>query len=282
MEVCLAKTWFCLLRIGLILGLAAPTSCSRDSGDARKTESIEENDPEVNSRSSKTVGRGVASQPKSIVGPKRKHRATLTVPHRELSREFNEADYPTYFKLDILLEGNPTEENIKAILLQLFHESGYKNRKDVKVFIRAYFDEQRWQEGLPPVGLLRRFTSDGDKKPHEIVINKKVIGARDSPPVSRLGLSEEKRKELFLLIIHVELQALCIAYERFPEVNDRRRPPETAQYSMDRSNYLYELRQLGSEQLAKELAIQQDNLWNIMAEGSEKEWPRPPRPCDSP
>jgi len=183
----------------------------------------------------------------------------------------------TAVALTILVRPPLTEEALRALLTSLYEKTwrrgGFKyHNTPTQVYIYAYSNRERAEGGTGlQAGMLERATPDDELK---ITIWKEMLSADFDKPQVRLGLSEQKRRQLWKELISAEDEASRIARTKYPLTGLRQ-----AAYleQLRKQGALQDrLNEVGKAKIAKKYGLTQEQLLKIGVEGGTKGWEMPP------
>ena len=174
----------------------------------------------------------------------------------------------TQVSQSLVATGELTEESLRALLLHqyriLSNRGGFKyHDRPTLVSVYVYDSQEKARGGMGQwVGmLLKSPTTDGP----EITIRSEVLAELGKTPTERLGLTEERRREIFTAAVRAEQRGSIEAEAREPD-------DFTAQHKLQQ-----QLWEKYTNELAEQVGLTRAQLDSISVEGLTKQWPIPAR-----
>jgi hypothetical protein len=176
-----------------------------------------------------------------------------------LDEDVYDAPIKTQVILHILVSGEITKQNLRALLSKLYAElqkrRGFKyHTAATHIGVYAYPKEENWKSGSG--GWIAYLLRMGEGEPTEYRINEGQFAQLGAKPEQKFGLSEAQRKKVFGEIAQAEDRA----YEEVPGGGEPR----------ERLENKYK------DALAAKYGLTGEQLSDISVEGLVKDWPLPP------
>lgn len=205
--------------------------------------------------------------------PVKKSKKVVLPQYEVLNEEIYDAPVKAQIVQSLLVSGEITEDGLRALLQKQY--DSLKTRRGftyykfpTNIFIHAYTTKERYEGGMGQwIAMLAKTYSDTDPT---ISIKDRQLSQLGAKPVSRFGLSESKRKEVWRGIVLAEDRATKKAEQRYPIKPGDGMPQIERQIDLQRS-----LQKQYKEVLAKRHGLTRQQLDEIMIEGVKKDWPIP-------
>jgi hypothetical protein len=142
-----------------------------------------------------------------------------TLDYRILNEDIYDGPIKTQIRLEVLAPGNITENGLRRLLNDLYLKNqqrrGFKyHDQPTHIAIYVYSSKERAESGWGQwIGM---FLKLGENANPEIKINQQQLSQLGKKPEVKLGLSEEKRKQIWRDIILAERRGEVEAEKRYP------------------------------------------------------------------
>ena len=177
----------------------------------------------------------------------------------------------TQIEQHIAVSGVPTKAELEAEVLKRYRVAkarrGFRyHNPATNIYIYVYGTKQQARAGQGLwIGMVAMGPSD--KGEPRVLINKERLAGLSQAPEKRLGLSEQKRKQVFREIAAAEDRATREAMARVPDSQIMK------QIELER-----ELREKYKAEVTRKYNFTGDQLLKIVVEGVKKGWPVPSLP----
>jgi len=239
-------------------------------------------DSERKSESNETVVDYISSYPQPNVSTQTETDALLSV-YDIIDSDKYDSPIKTQIEIHAVVTGRITEIGLRNALEKLHSEANamrgfkYHGGKPTHVFIYLYTSRDHFKSGMGQwIAMLSKVGEDS--KINTQVKTELIVQLHANPEV-KYGLTEAKRKEIFVAIVTAEGRADKEAQRMYP-IPDPLEPGYSRDKVGTQWNHQIEafenLKKKYKMQVAKKYGISEEQLQEISIEGVTKNWPIPP------
>lgn len=216
------------------------------------------------------------------VSPRSQPRVALPT-YRVVDTDKYDAPVKTQLTIEAVVSGRLTKEGLEALLDKLYREASgrrdfrYHGGRPTHVFIYLYTSDAHYKSGWGQwIAMLDRVGEDAEVQTR---VRTELLSQIGAPPQVKLGLTEEKRKEVYRLLVEAEDRAQMEAERQYP-LADPLKPGYSQSKVEEQLDKQLELNRTLQEKFKKDLArrygLTNDQLAEIGVEAYKKNWPMPP------
>lgn len=198
-----------------------------------------------------------------------------------LNEEIDDMPIKTQVMQSLLVTGDMTPENLRALLQKLYGETkkrtGFEYHEHPNaIYIYLYLEKAHYENGMAQwVAMLSQSASETTPS---ISVNEERLNNYGQEEEEKFGFSEAKRKEIWQASVLVEDRAMSESEKQFPLPD-----PSKASYTQEKANTQldkqFDLQRSLEDKYGKELltkyGITEDQLSEISVEAYTKSWAYP-------
>lgn len=259
------RTMFGVLAIALLITIAL-TGCGQQSSVGERT-----------SNSSNSSATSSNTQPTSAPSVQQLPQPKTTLPRFTLVKDSSYEDAGTAKVIwEIIVPADVSREGLTNLLKDLYSQAQSKkfqqHSQATVIDIKAYMSRQHAESGMGQwVGWMNK---SGSQSQPRLSFDDRQINQLGKKPEEKLGLPEDKRKEVWQEAVRAEDRANREAEQKYPEPSPQNRVAYMAAFKK-RGKLAKELINKYQKELAKKYGLTGKQLEEIKDEGLQKSWPLP-------